>query len=123
MTFVSSLLYVFFFLNVAAPPEFSTRLASSAASDVYKRQGVWTAAEVGSRALGDADAVPFGDYHVAKDVGVALLGRRIDDVELAEVLEPWRGHRFRVVRLVGLSPLVGTDRRGPRMARVDHRRI
>ncbi|MBD8606266.1 DNA-3-methyladenine glycosylase 2 family protein [Aeromicrobium sp. CFBP 8757] len=85
--------------------------------------GVWTAAEVGSRALGDADAVPFGDYHVAKDVGVALLGRRIDDVELAEVLEPWRGHRFRVVRLVGLSPLVGTDRRGPRMARVDHRRI
>jgi 3-methyladenine DNA glycosylase/8-oxoguanine DNA glycosylase len=85
--------------------------------------GVWTAAEVGSRALGDADAVPFGDYHVAKDVGVALLGRRIDDVELAEVLEPWRGHRFRVVRLVGLSPLVATDRRGPRMARVDHRRI
>lgn len=85
--------------------------------------GVWTAAEVGNRALGDADAVPFGDYHVAKDVGVALLGRRIDDEELAHVLEPWRGHRFRVVRLVGLSPLVGTDRRGPRMARVDHRRI
>jgi 3-methyladenine DNA glycosylase/8-oxoguanine DNA glycosylase len=85
--------------------------------------GVWTSAEVGSRALGDADAVPFGDYHVAKDVGVALLGRRIDDEELAHVLEPWRGHRFRVVRLVGLSPLVRTDRRGPRMARVDHRRI
>jgi 3-methyladenine DNA glycosylase/8-oxoguanine DNA glycosylase len=85
--------------------------------------GVWTAAEVATRALGDADAVPFGDYHVAKDVGVALLGRRIDDAELARVLEPWRGHRFRVVRLVGLSPLVRTDRRGPRMARVDHRRI
>ncbi|MET0449389.1 MAG: DNA-3-methyladenine glycosylase 2 family protein [Aeromicrobium sp.] len=85
--------------------------------------GVWTAAEVGSRALGDADAVPFGDYHVAKDVGTALLGRRIDDAELAEVLIPWSGHRYRVIRLIGLSPLVRTERRGPRMARVDHRRI
>lgn len=85
--------------------------------------GVWTAAEVGSRALGDPDAVPFGDYHVAKDVGTALLGRRIDDAELAVLLEPWRGHRFRVVRLVQLSPLVRTERRGPRMSRVDHRRI
>lgn len=83
--------------------------------------GVWTAAEVGSRALGDADAVPFGDYHVAKDVGTALLGRRIDDAEMADVLEPWRGHRFRVIRLIMLSPLVRTERRGPRMARVDHR--
>ena len=85
--------------------------------------GRWTAAEVGSRALGDADAVPFGDFHVAKDVGNALVGRRIDDVELAEVLEPWSGHRFRVVRLVQLSPLARPERRGPRMPRVDHRRI
>lgn len=85
--------------------------------------GIWTGAEVGSRALGDADAVPFGDYHVANDVGSALLGRRIDDAELAELLVPWAGHRFRVVRLIQLSPLVRTERRGPRMARVDHRRI
>lgn len=85
--------------------------------------GIWTAAEVGYRALGDADAVPFGDFHVAKDVGTALLGRRIDDVELAELLVPWAGHRFRVVRLVQLSPLARQERRGPRMARVDHRHI
>lgn len=85
--------------------------------------GVWTAAEVGCRALGDADAVPFGDYHVAKDVGWALLGRAIDDSELAVLLEPWSGHRFRVVRIAQLSPLVRTERRGPRMSRVDHRRI
>lgn len=85
--------------------------------------GVWTAAEVGSRALGDADAVPFGDFHVAKDVGTALVGRRVDDAELAEILVPWQGHRFRVVRLVQLSPLVRTERRGPRMSRVDHRSI
>ncbi|WP_423851788.1 DNA-3-methyladenine glycosylase family protein [Aeromicrobium sp.] len=85
--------------------------------------GVWTAAEVGSRALGDADAVPFGDFHVAKDVGTALIGRRIDDEGLAELLEPWRPHRLRVVTLVRLSPHVRPERRGPRMPRVDHRSI
>jgi 3-methyladenine DNA glycosylase/8-oxoguanine DNA glycosylase len=85
--------------------------------------GIWTAAEVGSRALGDADAVPFGDYHVAKDIGTALIGRRIDDAELAELLEPWRPHRHRVVQLVRLSPLARREPRGPRMPRVDHRRI
>ena len=85
--------------------------------------GVWTAAEVGSRALGDADAVPFGDYHVGKDVGAALVGRPLDDDELAETLEPWRPHRFRVVRLIQLSPHATRERRGPRMPRVDHRHI
>ena len=85
--------------------------------------GRWTSAEVAVRALGDADAVPFGDFHVAKDVGVALVGRPVDDDEMAEVLEPWRPHRYRVVQLVRLSPLVRTERRGPRMSRVDHRRI
>ncbi len=85
--------------------------------------GVWTAAEVGSRALGDADAVPFGDYHVGKDVGAALVGRPLDDDELAETLEPWRPHRFRVVRLIQLSPHATRERRGSRMPRVDHRHI
>jgi 3-methyladenine DNA glycosylase/8-oxoguanine DNA glycosylase len=85
--------------------------------------GVWTAAEVGSRALGDADAVPFGDYHVGKDVGAALVGRPLDDDELAETLEPWRPHRFRVVRLIQLSPHATRERRGARMPRVDHRHI
>ncbi|KAA1399387.1 DNA-3-methyladenine glycosylase family protein [Aeromicrobium ginsengisoli] len=108
------------------------RLATTHAADheaVYRGLrsipgvGVWTAAEVGIRALGDSDAVPFGDYHVAKDVGTALLGRPIDDVELAEVLEPWRPHRFRVVQLIRLSPFATRERRGPRMPRVDHRHI
>lgn len=85
--------------------------------------GVWTAAEVGSRALGDADAVPFGDYHVAKDVGAALAGRPFDDVEMAHALEPWRPHRFRVIRLIQLSPFATRERRGARMPRVDHRHI
>ena len=77
--------------------------------------GVWTSAEVRLRALGDADAVSFGDYHVAKEVGWALLGHDIDDVELGVLLEPWRPHRGRVVMLVGLSGS-RRPRHGPRMA-------
>jgi 3-methyladenine DNA glycosylase/8-oxoguanine DNA glycosylase len=84
--------------------------------------GGWTAAETGSRALGDADAVPFGDFHLGHLVGVGLVGRRLHhDDEIAEVLEPYRPQRYRAVRLLELSPLVRLERRGPRAARVDHR--
>lgn len=78
--------------------------------------GVWTSAEVRARALGDPDAVSFGDYHVPGQIGTALLGRPVDDVELAELLEPWAGHRQRVQRLVSLAGLGRTERHGPRMA-------
>ncbi|WP_137122195.1 DNA-3-methyladenine glycosylase family protein [Segeticoccus rhizosphaerae] len=76
--------------------------------------GVWTTAEVAQRALGDADAVSFGDYHVAKDVGWALTGQEVDDDGLAELLEPYAGHRYRVQRLLELSGAM-RPRRGPRM--------
>ena len=81
--------------------------------------GRWTSAEVRSRALGDADAVSFGDYHVAADVGWAVRGTPMDDDELEEFLEPWRPHRGRVVGLIALSGL-HRPRRGPRMAPRSH---
>jgi 3-methyladenine DNA glycosylase/8-oxoguanine DNA glycosylase len=81
--------------------------------------GVWTAAEVRQRAHGDPDAVSFGDYHVAKDVGWALIGRPVDDDGLAELLEPYRGHRYRVQRLLQLAG-VQRPRRGARMAPRTH---
>jgi 3-methyladenine DNA glycosylase/8-oxoguanine DNA glycosylase len=81
--------------------------------------GGWTSAEVRQRAFGDPDAVSFGDYHVAKDVGWALLGRRIDDAELAELLEEWRPHRGRVQAYVAMAGL-GAPRRGPRMSLPTH---
>lgn len=87
--------------------------------------GVWTAAEVGSRALGDADAVPFGDYHLGHLVGIGLLGRRLpvdDHAAIGEALEPYRPERFVAVRLLQMSPHVVRERRGARMGRVDHRR-
>ena len=77
--------------------------------------GVWTSAEVRFRAHGDADAVSFGDYHVAKDVGWALTGTPVDDDGLAGLLEPYRPHRHRVQRLVSLAGL-HRPRHGPRMA-------
>ncbi|MEQ6900740.1 DNA-3-methyladenine glycosylase 2 family protein [Nocardioides sp. YIM 152588] len=81
--------------------------------------GVWTSAEVRLMALGDADAVSFGDFHIAKDVGWALTGAPFDDRALAEFLEPWRPHRGRVPFLVAAAGL-GAPRRGPRMAPRSH---
>jgi 3-methyladenine DNA glycosylase/8-oxoguanine DNA glycosylase len=81
--------------------------------------GVWTSAEVRQRSLGDPDAVSFGDYHVAKDVGWALTGTPFDDDELEGFLEPWRPHRGRVPTLVALAGL-RRPRRGPRMAPRTH---
>ena len=77
--------------------------------------GVWTAAEIRQRAHGDADAVSFGDYHVAKNIGWALTGQEVDDEGLAQLLEPYRPHRYRVQRLVELAGL-RRPRHGPRMA-------
>lgn len=81
--------------------------------------GVWTSAEVRARALGDADAVSFGDFHVAKDIGWALTGRPVDDAALAVLLEPYRPHRLRVQVLVGLAGL-SRPRRAPRMTLPTH---
>ena len=82
--------------------------------------GVWTAAEVRHTALGDPDAVSFGDYHVAKNIGWALTGgSEVDDDRLAELLEPYAGHRYRVQRLLELAGAM-RPRRGPRMPARTH---
>jgi 3-methyladenine DNA glycosylase/8-oxoguanine DNA glycosylase len=83
--------------------------------------GVWTVAEVAQRALGDADALSVGDYHLSQFVGWALAGRPLDDDGMVALLEAWRPHRYRVVRLLEVSG-VGKPRFGPRMSVQDHRR-
>lgn len=82
--------------------------------------GVWTSAETRIRAFGDPDAVSVGDFHIAHEVGYALTGSRTDDDGMLELLEPWRGHRQRVIRLIGLSG-AREPRRGPRLHPEDHR--
>ena len=63
--------------------------------------GPWTVAETARLALGDADAVSVGDFHLPNVVAWALAGEpRGDDARMLELLEPYRGHRGRVQRLL-----------------------
>lgn len=76
--------------------------------------GPWTAAKVALVALGDADAVPVGDYNLPHSVGYALEGTpRSSDERMLELLAPYRGHRARVIRLITLSG-IAAPRFGPR---------
>lgn len=83
--------------------------------------GVWTAAEVARSALGDADALSVGDYHLKNFVSYNMRGEpRGTDEQMLELLEPYAGHRGRVQRLLelgGKSP----PRYGPRMSIRDFR--
>lgn len=81
--------------------------------------GPWTSAEVRQRAHGDADAWSIYDYHVAKHITYALVGEALDDAACLQILEPYRGHRYRVQLLLFLSA-PGMPRRGPRMSLPTH---
>ena len=92
------------------------------AADAHRRLqalpgvGPWTSAEVAIVALGDADAVSVGDFHLPHLVSHALTGqRRGTDEQMLELLAAWPGHRGRVLRLLTRSGRY-PDRRGPRMA-------
>ncbi len=77
--------------------------------------GPWSAAEIGAVAFGDPDAVSVGDYHLPHLVSWALLGQpRGSDQLMLELLERYRGHRARVIRLLMLSGLQ-PPRYGPRL--------
>lgn len=77
--------------------------------------GPWTVAEVARLSLGDADAVSVGDYHLPNVVCWALAGQaRGTDVQMLELLEPYRGHRGRVQRLLEAAH-VSAPAYGPRM--------
>ena len=98
------------------------RLADGPVAEAYARLqsipgiGPWTAAEVGVRALGDIDAVSVGDFHLPHLVAYALAGEpRATDARMLELLEPYRGRRALVVRLLELSG-VRAPRYGPRLA-------
>ena len=107
--------------------ELAPRLEGREPAEVARRlQGVpgigpWTVAEVMRVAFGDADAVSVGDYHIPSLVAWALAGeRKADDARMLELLEPYRGQRGRVQRLLEVSGIF-PERRGPRMAPRDIR--
>ena len=84
--------------------------------------GAWTAAETMQRALGHPDLVSVGDFHLSNVVVHHLTGRaRGTDEEMLDLLEPWRGQRQRVVRLIEMSGAPGPPKFAPRYAPLDMR--
>ena len=76
--------------------------------------GQWTIGSVLGPALGDPDAVAIGDYHLKNTVGWALAGEaRATDERMMELLEPYRGQRGRVTRLLKMNGN-GAPRFGPK---------
>ncbi len=75
--------------------------------------GPWTVAETLARSHGDADQVSVGDYHIKNLVVYHLTGRaRGTDQEMVQLLEEFRPHRGRVIRL--LHQLGHAPKFGPR---------
>jgi 3-methyladenine DNA glycosylase/8-oxoguanine DNA glycosylase len=113
-------------MRVVAAGDALERAAGVAAAEAKARLrtipgvGIWSAHEVVQRSHGDPDSVSVGDVHVSKRVGWALIGERVDDDRMLELLEPWAGHRQRVVRLIEAAG-IGYERHGPRMTIADNR--
>ncbi len=102
--------------------QLAPRIEGATPAEAYARLGAvpgigpWTLAEVGRIAFGDADAISVGDYHLPTVVAWALVRQpRADDARMLELLEPYRGQRGRVQRLLEASG-IQAPRYGPRMA-------
>lgn len=94
-------------LIAAGPDEAESQLRSLAGV------GVWISALVRQVALGDHDVVPVGDEHLKHIVAWVFTGERHGtDAQMLELLEPFRGHRARVLRLISAAGL-GPPTRGP----------
>ena len=102
--------------------QLTTRLEGASMDEAYARMralpgiGPWTLAEVGRIAFGDPDALSVGDFHLPNLVAWALARQpRADDARMLELLEPYRGQRGRVQRLLEASG-IRAPRYGPRLA-------
>lgn len=85
--------------------------------------GPWTMSFLAAQTWGEADTVILGDVGLPSVVSWLLAGqRRADDARLVELLEPYRPHRYRVIRLVRAAG-VRPPRRRPLAPRTDIRRI
>ena len=82
--------------------------------------GPWTIETFLGFGLAHPDAVPLDDYDLPHRVAHLFLGKaRSDDAEMLRILEPYRGQRWRVLRLLDASgadmprfgPRVGSGRR------------
>ena len=83
------------------------RLASTPSGEAaaalrrFRGVGEWTVAETVALSHGDADALSVGDFHLKHLVSWHLTGQsRGTDEQMVELLEPFRPHRGRVVRML-----------------------
>ena len=91
--------------------------------------GIWTATATVIASHGDPDTILLRDYGMPTTVNYAFAGDavRLDpdrggDVIMCEHLEPWRGHRQRIIRLL-LAAGINAPRRAPRAFNPDIRRL
>ena len=90
-------------------------LALRTVAESVRGVGPWTSTAMASAVLGDPDVVLLGDLHLPHAVGHALADEeRGSDERMLELLEPFRPHRGRVVRLLKYSGQGAAPRRGPR---------
>jgi len=76
--------------------------------------GPWTIESFLGQCRGDADAIPTADYWIPHMVSYALTGKpRSDDAEMLALLERFRPHRGRALRLLGAAGY-SAPRHGPR---------
>ncbi len=96
-------------LRESSPAEAEAVLTS------YRGISLWTSAKTLEVSHGDPDQVAVGDFHFKHMVVHHLTGRdRGTDEEMLELLEPFRPHRGRVIRL--LHELGHEPSFGPRLA-------
>jgi 3-methyladenine DNA glycosylase/8-oxoguanine DNA glycosylase len=76
--------------------------------------GPWTANMALGARLGLPDAIPVGDFHLPHTIAWALAGEpRGTDARMLELLAPFPGQAFRVVRLVSAAR-IEAPKYGPR---------
>ncbi len=84
--------------------------------------GPWTASCVAAQTWGERDTVIVGDDGIPSTIAWLLAREpRADDIRMLELLEPYRPHRYRVLRLA-IASGVRPPRRHPRARRDDIRR-
>lgn len=101
------------------------RPAAAAAPRLRALRGVgpWTSSFLAAHTWGEADTVILGDSGIPSAVAWLLAGeRRADDARLVDLLDPFRPHRYRVIRLV-MAERARAPRRRPLAPRTDIRRL
>lgn len=78
--------------------------------------GPWTAGMALGARLGRPEPIPLGDFHLPDAIAWALAGEpRATDARMVELLAPFHGQAFRVIRLVSAAR-IEAPKRGPRFA-------